>query len=273
MSLLADRNEKGSEASVTSLELRGFRNAAGFTSGLVGQCANRACSSGWLHPFRRCTRPFFEGEWTCSQECTEALLHAAVRRELSGWTPDQKPHRHRIPLGLLMLGQGWVTPDQLRRALVAHKNEENLRIGECLMKQGAIDEATVSRALSMQWGCPVLSLDDSSGRAATGVVPRLFVETSRALPIRIDSDRILYLGFEETVDSALAFSVERMTGLRVECGIVDSSAFNGKLRRALRGDISTSTTDRSRVSIRGSKDSSEVNRTSSARIFATCARA
>jgi hypothetical protein len=194
-------------------------------SGLIAQCANPGCGSGWLHLFRKRTRPVFEGGWNCSAECTEARLQLAVRRELAGWAPVERPHRHRIPLGLLMLEKGLITTAQLRQAVEAQKKEGNLRIGEWLVKQGATDEATVVRALGMQWGCPVLSLADFSAEAAIWVMPRLFVEAFGALPIRVAAHKILYLGFEERIDSALAFSVERMTGLRVESGVVQSSAY------------------------------------------------
>jgi hypothetical protein len=194
-------------------------------SGLMAECANPGCRSGWLHLFRRRTRPVFEGGWTCSPGCTEARLQLAVRRELAGWVPVKGPHRHRIPLGLLMLEKGHITAEQLRRAIEAQKKGGNLRIGEWLVRQGATDEAAVSRALGMQWGCPVLPIADFNAETATGEMPRLFLEVFGTLPLRIAANRILYLGFEERVDLALALSVERMTGLRVESGVVPSSAF------------------------------------------------
>ena len=55
------------------------------------------------------------------------------------------------------------------------------------------------------------------------LLPRLFVEAFGALPLRDASGRIAYLGFEQSVDTALAFSVEKMTGKRVESGILPSS--------------------------------------------------
>ena len=212
------------ERSMASTE-RATRADGGTHSGLIVQCANPGCRSGWLHLFRKRTRPIFEGGWNCSRECTEARLQLAVRRELAGWVPVEEPHRHRIPLGLLMLEQGSITAGQLRQAIEAQKKGRSLRIGEWLVKQGATDVATVSRALGMQWGCPVLSLADFSAEAATGVMPRLFLEVFGALPIRVAAHKILYLGFEERVDSALALSAERMTGLQVESGVVQTSGF------------------------------------------------
>ena len=46
----------------------------------------------------------------------------------------------------------------------------------------------------------------------TAFLPRLFVDAFGALPLRVAAGKLLYLGFEERLDPALALSVERMTG-------------------------------------------------------------
>ena len=94
-----------------------------------------------------------------------ALVENAVERELGDGTPlEPKQHKHRIPIGLLMLSQGWITQEQLRRALDAQREAGGkARIGKWLMQQCNLSEEQVTRALSMQWGCPVLSF---SGHAA-----------------------------------------------------------------------------------------------------------
>jgi hypothetical protein len=65
------------------------------------------------------------------------------------------------------------------------------------------------------------------------LLPRLFVDAFGALPLRVAAGRILYLGFEDRVDPALALAAERMTGLRVEAGLVQSSLFRPAHSRAL----------------------------------------
>ena len=56
-------------------------------------------------------------------------------------------------------------------------------------------------------------------------MPRLFVDAFGALPLRVAAGKILYLGFEDRLDPALALALERMTGLRVESGLVQDSLF------------------------------------------------
>jgi hypothetical protein len=159
-----------------------------------------------------------------------------VRRELSGWAAVQSPHRHRIPLGLLMLEKGWINSQQLRRALNAQTEAGGRRVGEWLIEQGATDEATVSRALAAQWGCPVLPVSERRWQR-TSLVPRLLLEKFGVLLVEVPERAILYLGFEQNVDTALAFSIEKMTGVRTECGIVPTSAFTSASRLSLTAEF------------------------------------
>ncbi len=197
-----------------------------FRPGFFGTCANADCHSGWLHLWRSRSVPVFEGGWTCSPECTAARLRGAVSRELDGrGAMAREGHRHRIPLGLLMLEQGWITQIQLRRALVAQRAAGSGRLGEWLVQQHAVDETKVTRALGVQWSCPVIPLEGADAGSLTTAMPRLFVDAFSALPVRLAAGKMLYLGFAESLDPVLAHAVGRMTGLRVECGVVRSSLF------------------------------------------------
>ncbi|MFZ0742921.1 MAG: hypothetical protein WAM85_00850 [Terracidiphilus sp.] len=205
-----------------------WRNGQGSQprSGLLETCANLDCRSGWLHLWRSRGAPVFEGGWSCSLECTQARMISAVHRELDGRGSGQESHRHRIPLGLVMLQQGWITQSQLRNALDAQRSARSGRLGYWLVQQRAVSEQMVTRALGQQWTCPVLSPDCHDAAGLTGAMPRLFVDAFGALPLRLAAGRVLYMGFEESLDRVLALGTERMTGLRVESGIVEESVFH-----------------------------------------------
>ena len=83
----------------------------------------------------------------------------------------------------------------------------------------------MTRALGLQWSCPVLPLEFHDAEALTALLPRLFVDAFGALPLRVAAGKLLYLGFEDRLDPVLALAVERMTGLRVESGLVQGSLF------------------------------------------------
>ena len=196
-------------------------------------CANPACGSGWLHLWRSRSAPIFEGGWNCSANCTRMRVEGAVRRELEGRLTPSDAYRHRIPLGLTMLEQGWITSAQLRHAVEAQKAAGGGRLGQWLVRHQGVSEGLVTRALGLQWSCPVLPLEFHDAEALTGLLPRLFIDAFGALPLRIAAGRLLYLGFEDRLDPVLALAIERMTGLRVESGLVQGSLFGPAHARML----------------------------------------
>jgi hypothetical protein len=200
---------------------------------LLATCANPGCASGWLHLLRSRSAPVFEGGWSCSAQCTAALIFSALRRELDGRGSAFENHRHRIPLGLVMLEQGWITAAQLRQALEAQRANGAGRLGHWLVRQQGVSEQLVTRALGLQWSCPVLPLEFHLGEGLTALMPRLFIDAFGALPLRVAAGRLVYLGFEDRLDSALALAVERMTGLKVESGLVEESLFRAAHTRML----------------------------------------
>jgi hypothetical protein len=213
--------------------LKPGRGSSGLRASLFETCANPGCGSGWLHLLRSRTAPVFEGGWNCSASCTAARMQAAVRRELEGRGSALDSHRHRIPLGLVMLEQGWINSVQLRGALEAQRSSGGGRLGNWLVRQQGVKEQLVTRALGLQWSCPVLPLEFHDAEALTPLVPRLFVDAFGALPLRVASGKLLYLGFEDRLDPVLALAIERMTGLRVESGLVQGSLFGPAHARML----------------------------------------
>lgn len=201
------------------------QSARAIRHGLVSTCSNPRCNAGWLKVLRSRTSPVFEGGWCCSPECTTAQVAWALRREMEMLGHAEVAHRHRIPLGLVMLEQGWITGAQLRESLAAQRSARAGRIGYWLMRQHGVSENLVTRALGLQSGCPVLTVEGHEPESVAVFLPRLFVDAFGALPLRSAAGRILYIGFEERLDPVLALAIERMTDLRVESGLVQDSFF------------------------------------------------
>lgn len=201
--------------------------------GWLETCANPQCRTGWMQLWRNRSVPVFEGGWSCSPACTEARVRAAMVRETKSRAEVRAPHRHRIPLGLLMLEKGWITDSQLRGAVASQKKHGG-RLGGWLVRQQGVAEDRITRALALQWSCPVLSAGAQNIEQVAPLVPRLFVDAFGALPVRLAGGKVLYLGFEERLDPVLALGIERMTGLQVECGVVPDSEFAQAQERMLR---------------------------------------
>jgi hypothetical protein len=206
---------------------------AGIANGIFSTCANPRCGSGWLRLWRRRETPVFEGGWCCSEVCMAARVSAALGREMDGRGSPREGHRHRIPLGLVLLEQGWITNQDLRNALHAQRDAGAGRLGRWLVESRSASEENVTRALGLQWGCPVLAMEFHHPEGLTALVPRLFVDAFGALPLRVAAGRILYLGFEDHLDAALALALERMTGLEVVGGLVQESEFHPAHSRLL----------------------------------------
>ena len=196
-------------------------------------CANPGCSSGRFRLWRNRQAPVLEGGWGCSPDCMRAMVRTLIVREMEGREAQPPAHRHRVPLGLVMLAQGWITHSQLKAALEAQKQAGRGRLGEWLVERHGLDEQYVTRALGVQWNCPVFSLDGHQAEVVAPLVPRLFVDTFGLLPVRVTSSRNLHIGFEESVDRCVTFAVERMSGLPVEAGLVHGPDFHRAHRRML----------------------------------------
>ena len=219
----AGQNDPGLQASVRQVQQRRL-------------CGNAECMSGWTMPWRNRRRPIFEAQWGCSGRCVLAMVRTAVRRELGDGALSPTPHRHRVPLGLLMLAQGWITHPQLQRALAAQRENGWGRIGEWLMSECGLEPEQIVRGLSMQWGCPVLTTEGFSPEAMALVIPKVLVEKFGVLPLRVAGSRILYLGFADRLDASAAFATEQMMELKVESGVVEGASFEAARQRLLACD-------------------------------------
>jgi len=201
----------------------------------AGGCANPNCKQGWMMPWRTKKRPFFEGRSACKGDCMTLLVRAAVLRE-GGERRSHAvtaPHRHRVPLGLVMLAQGWITNPQLQRALASQRESGRGRIGEWLIAEGGLDAESVTRGLGVQWNCPVLSGDGFRPESMAMILPRCFVEKYGLLPLRIAGSQLLYLGFQNHLDVSAAYAIERMTELQIERGVVEQREFEREKARLL----------------------------------------
>lgn len=148
-----------------------------------------------------------------------------MRRQMQGAADDPMttPHRHRVPLGLVLLAQGWITHAQLQTALQAQRCGDAGRIGDCLIQAGAVTAEQVTRGLGVQWSCPVLSLESFSASAMALVMPPMLAAESGLIPVRTAGRSVLYVGFDKEMNAAGVLAIERMTGLRVESGLLGSN--------------------------------------------------
>jgi len=166
------------------------------------------------------------------------LVAAAVRREMDGGDAISPPHPHRMPMGLMLVEQGGITPAQLREALegqqrAAEQTGETVRLGEWLVRSGVLGEPALMRALSAQWNCPVFPLASYRPEEVAAAMPGFLSEAFGALPVRAAGGRVLYVAFSGRIDRSLSYALERIGGLRVTAGIAPDSEFERAQARFL----------------------------------------
>lgn len=189
-------------------------------------CANLQCTATWTAPWRNRRRPLFEDQWGCSGRCMLTLVLAAIRRESASASAYAAAghHQHRLPLGLLLLEQGWITHPELQRALELQR-EQGGRIGELLIRECGVEPGIITRGLCMQWSCPVLGTHGFSPRTMALAAPRVLVERLGFLPLRVAGSRMLYVGFEDSLNASAALALEQMTELKVESGLMKTDEY------------------------------------------------
>jgi type IV pilus assembly protein PilB len=109
------------------------------------------------------------------------------------------PQTDKTPLGELLVGQGKLTEEQLREALLA-KASTGVRFGEALVNIGALSPVALAHALGMQLGYDVVDL--AHEEVDVEVAERLSEDVARelcAIPVRAQGERVLIA----TADPAL----------------------------------------------------------------------
>ena len=213
-----------------------FRPSQDTETAAARVCGALDCGNGWVRPWKNRRRPVFEGEWACSSRCLQMLVRAAVRRVVGDGVPTDSawPHRHRVPLGLVLLAQGWITHPQLQAALEAQRASGQGRIGDWLVKSCGLPEERVTRGLGVQWNCPVLAINGFSPTEMALVMPKRFVVEFGMVPLRVAGSSLLYVAFGDRMNAAASLALEQMTGMKVESGLLSSADYEQAKRNLLK---------------------------------------
>ena len=122
----------------------------------------------------------------------------------------------RPQLGSILLDKGFVTAEQLDRAL-AERAEKGELLGETLVRLGYVFEEDLARVLAEQAGVPYMNLGAVDvDRYAAAVVPRQLGETLVVLPVRFTPEGALVIAVADPTDEALM----RRLATEINCPIV-----------------------------------------------------
>ncbi|HEX9669444.1 MAG TPA: hypothetical protein VGC93_08175 [Thermoanaerobaculia bacterium] len=134
-------------------------------------------------------------------------------------------------LGQLLVTRGWISVQQLTRAL---KNQQVVggQLGTCLLEMEALSEDLLLKGLAEQLGVPAASVDDlrSVAEDALGLLPPKVARRCRAVPIRLAGGRLDVAMLEPhnlTAQDELAFA----TGKRVRVHVLHEARIHEALDR------------------------------------------
>ena len=94
-------------------------------------------------------------------------------------------------LGQLLVARGWITVQQLTRAL-KNQNVAGGRLGTCLLEMDALAEELLLKGLSEQLGVPAADADEMRGipDEVLALVPEKLARRCRAVPFRVEGGRL-----------------------------------------------------------------------------------
>src|SRR5215218_7370458 len=123
-------------------------------------------------------------------------------------------------LGQLLVARGWITVQQLTRALTTQQVVGG-RLGTCLIEMDFISEDNLLKGLSEQHGVPTVSLDDLRGipDEVIALLPDKLARRCRAVPFRVVGTR-LDVAMLEPRNLALQDEIAFASGKRVMEGEV-----------------------------------------------------
>jgi hypothetical protein len=94
-------------------------------------------------------------------------------------------------LGQLLVARGWITVQQLTRAL-KNQNVAGGRLGTCLLEMDAISEDLLTKGLSEHLGVPAAGVEDLRGvpEEVLRLLPEKLARRCRAVPFHVEGGRL-----------------------------------------------------------------------------------
>jgi len=197
-------------------------------------CASPACPKPptlWQRWWARNEGIHLEGQWFCSAECFAAGLRIKLESVLWPGEPVDVP-RNRLPLGLILLDQGFISQEQLQEGLRNQRSAGKGRIGEWLLRAGAVTPQQVMGALAIQQNCPLFEIKEPQHFPSNMRFPTLLVRSHGGIPVCFNPARnCLYMGFHAPVSHALLRAVEHIMRCQAQpCIVSDQLHSEAQLR-------------------------------------------
>ena len=148
--------------------------------------------------------------------------------------PGTDPMALPMPLGQVLLERGLVTQEALDQALASQKSDNRGRlIGELLVEQGSVDEASVMEVVAEAYGIPfVRGAARLADPAIVECLPREFVEEHAVLPL-FKVRGTLTVAVAEPANLYLVEEIRRVSGCDVQLAVATRDDIESSLESYL----------------------------------------
>ena len=141
----------------------------------------------------------------------------------------------RKRLGEMLVEAGKVTPEQLEKALAAHKRSGE-RLGRVLVQQGVITETGLLKVLEEALGIPLVDLSTTPPvKEAVRLIPMSLAERHHVIPVRKVGNRLVVA----MVDPTNFFAIDDLR-MVTQCDIEPVMASEADIRHAIEQSYSVS---------------------------------
>ncbi len=165
----------------------------------------------------------FKGEFRTSGKASGALTASGEDGSPLGGNPVQVAEPAIVPdemffstssFGSLVLKRGWITDDQLRRAVIDQKSSKK-KLGEVLIEQGLLTPEQVAEVLAEQLHIDFIDVREYVyDHTVSDLIPRKMIERYNVLPLRKQANK-LFVVTADPLDFQAIENIRLATGLTV----------------------------------------------------------
>lgn len=136
-----------------------------------------------------------------------------------------------MPLGLLLVKRGAITPGELREGLRLQRQAGTGKLGYWLRQFTSLEEDQICAALGQQWSCPVFPLDPRTSPPLTPYFPPYpLLAAAKAVPaFATRGGRQWHIAFSERIDHTLLYALEEILACQTFPCVSRESAVNEAL--------------------------------------------
>ena len=148
--------------------------------------------------------------------------------------PRELAEPTRLPLGSLLLRDGFLTAEQLEQAL-AEKDATGHRLGEIVVGQGWVTASTVAELLAEQHGLEYVDLGKAEiEHDVSHLLPEKYARRYEALPLRFLADDVVLVAVADPTNVVASDDLRLALGLNVRFAVAAATDITAAIDRSYR---------------------------------------